>query len=123
MARNIAGAIEEVREHLEYVKPRTEDEALEAGQEALNQHIDGALIYTFDVLELWDGSTHPEVDMSSVDDIMSAVAMSTFYQLSEDWNDALYDGMDAYIKRHLSEDDWEDGEIDRDEALAIINGG
>lgn len=118
MAHTFADAVAAVREHIEYVKPTTEDEALEAGDTALQEYIDNALIYTSDVLELWDGNTHNEVTLSDYDDLMSAITASTYFQLREEWSDAVYDGIDAYIEDYL----YDPVGLDRDTALNIING-
>lgn len=110
--RNIYGATEEVAEHLEYIKPTNENDAIDAAREALEQYIDSALIYTSDILELWDGSTHEEVDLRDYKELMKAIIQSTYFQLREDWNDAILDGIDQYIG---------ETDLDRDEALAAMN--
>lgn len=118
MAHTFSDAVDAVREHIECIKPTTEDEALEAGDTALHEYIDNALTYTSDVMELWDGSTHDEVyTEDNTPDIMSLITDSTYFQLREDWSDAVYDGIDEYIEANLPDTD-----LDRDDALAQING-
>lgn len=111
--RNIYGATEEVAEYLDFMKPTNEEDALEAAYEALEQYIDSALIYTSDILELWDGSTHEEVDLRDYKELMPAIIMSTYFQLREDWGGAILDGLEQYV-----------GETDLslDDALAAMNG-
>lgn len=111
--RNIYGATEEVTDHLEYVKPTNEEDALEAAYEALEQYIDSALIYTADILELWDGGTHEEVGLGSHDDIMEAITLSTYLQLREDWGGAILDGIEQYVGQT---------DLSLDDALAVKNG-
>ena len=89
-------AVECIVEALEYVQPATPAQALETAEEALHEYIGTALIYTSDVLRLWDGSTHGEVDLSAYDDIMSAVIASTYFQLREDWAGAIDEGINEY---------------------------
>ena len=104
--RNIFGATEEVAEHLEYIKPTNENDAIEAAREALEQYIDSALIYTVYILELWDGSTHEDLYLQGYDDLMQAVTMSTYHQLLEDWGGAILDGIEQYVgQTDLSLDD------------------
>ena len=96
MTATYRGAVDCIVEALEYAQPATHEEALETADEALHEYIDNALIYTLDVLHLWDGSTHEEVGLSDYDTIMSAVIASTYFQLREDWADAIDDGVHEY---------------------------
>ena len=96
MTATYRGAVDHIVEALEYVQPDTHDEALETADEALHEYIDNALIYTRDILHLWDGSTHGEVDLSAYEDIMSAVIASTYFQLHEDWAGAIDEGISEY---------------------------
>lgn len=125
MTQNYWDTVDAIVEHLDYVKPEDELSAVDAAREALHESIDSALIYTSDVLKLWDGSTHEDVSLADYEDIMDAITASTYCQLSEDWDDAVYDGIDKHIDKHLTESQREareDGDINRDDALAIING-
>lgn len=115
---NIAGAIEAVAEHIRYVKPSYEAEALEAAYEALDEYIDSALIYTSDILDLWDGDTHYEVDVSAYKSIMEAVTASTFFQLRDEWEDAIYDGIDKAIQEARDGEDHHAS--DRDDLLHLL---
>ena len=96
MTATYRGAVDCIVESLEYVQPDTLEQALETAEEVLHEYIDSALIYTRDILELWDGSTHEEVVLSDYDNIMSAVIASTYFQLREDWADAIADGIREY---------------------------
>lgn len=98
------GAEFAITEALEYDKPETEDEAFEVAITALHEYIDNGLIYTHDILTLWDGSTHPEVDFSGHDDIMQALTESTYFQLREDWFDVAGDAVRAYLEARDEED-------------------
>lgn len=114
---SFTGAIDAIVEALEY---RAEDgyftgddpdsvfEILrEWGYSALSQYIDNGLIYTADILELWDGSTHENVYVDSAGnvDLMALVTQSTFFQLEEDWVEAVYDGIDDWLTRVTGKDD------------------
>ena len=115
--RTINDAIDAVREAMESERPDNENEAVEVGQQAIYDLIDCALIYTADILEYWDGSTHPDIcaGMGEVD-LMQLVTQSVALDLSEQWNDAIYDGIDAYIAAHFPQPDM----VTRDEALGYI---
>lgn len=117
---NYTDAVAAVREAIEYAKPTTETDALEAANEALDNFIDSSLIYTANVLELWDGSTHSDVEGQRVDrdlSILDIIRQSTYFQLREEWADAVFDGIDEYIEAHNLDDG-----LDRDDALEITNG-
>lgn len=120
--RTISDAIYAVREAMEDTKPTTEAEAIEAASEALDNLIDTALIYTSDILAYWDGSTHPEihVDRDNGIDLMALVTQSVAYDLRQQWESAIFDGIDGYIDAHLIHPNRDD--LDRDDALEIING-
>ena len=92
------GAVDCIVEALGYVQPAMLAQALETAEEALIEYIDNALIYTRDVLHLWDGTTHEEVGLSDYDTIMSAVTASTYFQLREDWAGAIDDGIREYAE-------------------------
>ena len=96
MTATYRGAVDCIVETLEYLQPDTLAQSLEAAEEALHEYIDNALIYTRDILHLWDGATHEEVDLSDHDTIMSAVIASTYFQLREDWAGAIDDGVREY---------------------------
>lgn len=89
---------------------------LETAQQALSQYIDNGLIYTADILELWDGSTHEIVTTfdGSVD-LMQMVTASTAWQLEEDWAEAVYDAIDDWLTNVT-------GHEDRAEALDALTG-
>lgn len=109
--------IDAMVEQLNYSKPTTESEAIEVAEEALSNYIDNELIYTYRILELWDGTTNDNITMSDYDDIMSAISASTYFQLTEQWADGVYDAIDKYIEVNLSNPTG-----DRDEDLEKING-
>lgn len=125
---SFTGAISAIVEALEYRKdeiladsigdnPDSVFETLmEWGYQALSEYIDNGLIYTLDILELWDGSTNENVyhEGGSVD-LMALVTQSTFHQLSEDWADAVYDGADAWLTSVTGKDD-------RADALSALTG-
>ena len=115
--RTINDAIEAVREAMESERPDNETDAVELAQQAIHYLIDAALIYTADILEYWDGSTHPDIfaGMGEVD-LMQLVTQSVALDLAEQWNDAIYDGIDAYIAAHFPQPDM----VTRDEALEHI---
>ena len=96
MTATYRGAVDCIVETLEYLQPDTLAQSLEAAEEALYEYIDNALIYTRDILHLWDGATHEEVDLFGHDTIMSAVIASTYFQLREDWAGAIDDGVREY---------------------------
>ena len=123
MAINFKGAVEAVQEALEISPPWDEARALELAREALAEYVDGGLIYTRDILELWDGSTHDVVVLSDgYDDIMGAITASVYWQMMEEMDEAVGDGIDSWIASELTRlglaDEFEDG--DRDEQIAAI---
>lgn len=110
-------AIADMMQALEHDKPDTETTALDVANDALHTFVDNQLIYTSNILDLWDGSTHENVLLEEHSDILSAVIASTYFQLMDDLNDAIYDAVDAYIEEHLP-----GTELNRDDALDAING-
>ncbi len=120
MARTYTDAVEAVTEYIIAEQPDNEAEALDQAQTALHEFIDMALIYTADVLELWDGTTNENVAPADYDNITDAIVASTYFQLSEEWSDAVYDGIDAAILEYLT--DWDSDEMSRDDALAYVFG-
>ena len=115
--RTINDAIYAVRDAMESERPDNENEALEVAQQAIDYLIDCALIYTVDILEYWDGSTHPDIYAGEGEvDLMQLVTQSVALDLAEQWNDAIYDGIDAYIAAHFPHPDM----VTRDEALEHI---
>ena len=96
MTATYRGAVDCIVEALEYVQPDTREQASETAEEALHEYIDNSLIYTRDILHLWDGSTHEEIGLADYDTIMSAVIASTYFQLREDWAGAIDDGIREY---------------------------
>lgn len=113
-------AVEAVTEYIIAEQPDNEAEALDQAQTALHEFIDTALICTADVLELWDGTTNENIVLTDYDSITDAIIASTYFQLSEDWADAIYDGIDAAILEYLT--DWDSDELSRDDALAYVFG-
>lgn len=99
MIASYSGAVRHIVEALGEAQPATPEQAREAADEALHEYIDNALIYTTDVLLLWDGTTHEEVDLSDYDSIMSALIASTYFQLRGDWADTVDDGVREYAGR------------------------
>ena len=93
MAATYHRAVECIAEALEYAQPDTLAQALETADEALHEYIDNALIYTRDILHLWDGTTHEDVELSDYGTIMTAVIASTYFQLREDWAGAIDQGI------------------------------
>lgn len=115
--RTINDAIDAVREAMEYSRPDNENEAVEVAQQAIYDLVDCALIYTADILEYWDGSTHPDIYAGEGEvDLMQLVTQSVALDLAEQWNDAIYDGIDAYIAAHYAHPDM----VTREEALEQI---
>lgn len=90
-------AVDYISDRIRDERPTTEVEAIEVARDELRDVIDNALIYHSNTLELWDGSTDENIILSDYDDIMSAITASTYFQLSEQWSDAVYDGIDAVI--------------------------
>ena len=124
MTINFNGAVEAVRERMEYATPDNEVSAVEEAREALAEYVDGGLVYTRDILDLWDGSTHESVSLSDgYDDIMGAVTASVYWQMMEDLDDAIFDGVDEWIASELTRlglaEEFEDE--DRDEQLKAIH--
>lgn len=124
MARTYIGAVEAVAERIIGERPDNESEALDVAQTALREFIDSALIYTAGVLELWDETTNENVALADYDSIMDAIIASTYFQLLEDWADAIYDGIDDAIDAAYLEcpADWDSDDWDRDDALAHVFG-
>lgn len=87
----------------------------EWGYSALSTYIDNGLIYTADILELWDGSTHDNVMLERETDLMRLVTYSVACQLEEDWVAAVYDGADEWLTSVTGKDD-------RAEALDVLTG-
>src|SRR5690606_163602 len=128
-----ADVVDAVREAVLEAQPTTEADAVEAAEEELSASIDRALIYTTDILALWDRGTHENVEADYLAglaqmaaeqqalDLMALIAQSTAWQLADEWADAVYDGIDAAIREYIR--DWGgpgDYGIDRDEALAVL---
>lgn len=112
-------AVEAILERFDDETPDSEAQAMEDGHEALTEYIDSRLVYTFDILELWDGSTHEEVYING--DIMDAITQSTFLQLQEEWNDAIYDALEHFIDSRCDALDIDkDSLSDGDEQLEAI---
>ena len=125
MTINFNGAVEAVREALyaSHAVIDSEASAVEEAREALEEYVDTGRIYTRDILDLWDGSTHENVVLSDgYDDIMGAITASVYWQMMEEMDDAIFDGVDAWIASELTRlglaDEFE-GE-DRDEQIAAI---
>ena len=123
MTINSFSAKDAIKEHLDYAMPEDENAATDSANDALHEYIDGGLIYYRDILELWDGNTHAEVFVEGGADIMDLITLSTYYQLREDWDWAIYDAIDAWLDEHpakIGREDWED--LDRaDRFNAIAN--
>jgi|SRR5690606_10117520 len=117
-----ADVVDAVREAVLEAQPTTEADAVEAAEGELSASIDRALIYTADILALWDGGTHENVEAGERPlDIMELIVQSTAWQLMDEWADAVYDGIDAAIREYIR--DWGgpgDYGIGRDEALAVL---
>lgn len=120
MTISFNGAVSAVAEAMSEHQPQTEDDALQRGDEALWEYIDSGLIYTSDVLTLWDGSTDENVyhDANAPLNIMDLITQSTIYQLRAEWTDAVWDGVDQWIESHPGHDA---NESDRDVALATLH--
>ena len=101
--RTFNNAVYAVRESLESERPDNENDAVEVGQQAIHYLIDCALTYTADILEYWDGSTHPATYAGEGElDLMDLVTQSVALDLAEQWNDAIYDGIDQWIASELN---------------------
>lgn len=124
MTRTYTDAAEAVAEAVTLERPDSENEALEVAQTALHEFIDTALIYTADVLEIWDETTNENIVLADYDSIADAIIASTYFQLLEDWADAVYDGIDDAIDAAYREcpTDWDSDDWDRDDALAHVFG-
>ena len=121
MTINATGAKDAIKEALDYGKPEDEDAATDMGGEALREYIDSGLIYYRDILELWDGNTHAEVYFEGSADIMDLITQSTYLQLREEWDCAIYDAMDEWLDAHpakIGRDDWDN--LDRDDRFDVI---
>ena len=126
--RTINDAIYAVREAMESERPDNENEAVEVGQQAIHYLIDCALTYTVDILEYWDGSTHPDIYAGDGEvDLMELVTQSVALDLSEQWNDAIYDGIDQWITSELNGVDLPayglSEDSSRDDLLNLIHNG
>lgn len=126
--RTINDAVYAVRESLESERPDNENEAVEVGQQAIYYLIDCALTYTADILEYWDGSTHPDIYAGEGElDLMQLVTQSVALDLAEQWNDAIYDGIDQWIASELNGVDLVAYELSddssRDDLLNLIHNG
>lgn len=91
-------AYDAIVEALNAAEPDNENEAQEVADTALHEYIDTELTYTYRVLELWDGSTHEEVDTADYETIMDAIIASTYYQLREDWQEYLESAVEEYVE-------------------------
>lgn len=117
------GAMDAIVEHLDYVKPENEVDAMDTAGDSLREYIDNGLIYSGDVLELWNGDTNENVLMEDYSNLMDAVTASTYYQLCEDWDWTVYDGMDAWLDiarpDNIPNAFW--GEMSRDDRFRYIS--
>ena len=111
-----------IKEALDWSKPEDENAATDTASEALHEYIDNGLIYFRDIMQLWDGNTHAEVFVEGGEDIMDLITLSTYYQLREEWNWAIYDTIDAWLDEHpakIGREDWADlDRADRFDAIA-----
>ena len=101
--------------------PEDENAATDSAEEALHAYIDNGLTYYHDILELWDGNTHDEVYFEGSADIMNLITQSTYFQLREEWDWAIYDAIDEWLEEHpakIGREDWED--LDRAERFDVI---
>ena len=108
-------------EALDYDMPEDENAAADAASDALHAYIDNGLIYYRDILQLWDGNTHAEVFVEEGADIMNLITQSTYFQLCEDWDWAIYDAIDEWLDVHhakIGHDDW--AHLDRAERFDAI---
>ena len=123
-ARMFQSALDSVKERLGWEKPENGESAEDAAREALHEFIDGSLIYTSDILKLWDGSTHENMHLSTHSDLLQAITESTFWQLLDELDGAVWDGIDEYIveeftRRGMPLDSFDARE--RDELLNELN--
>ena len=126
--RTFNDAVYAVRESLESERPDNENDAVEVGQQAIHYLIDCALTYTADILEYWDGSTHPATYAGEGElDLMDLVTQSVALDLAEQSNDAMYDGNDEWIESKLDGVDLVAYELSedssRDDLLDLIHNG
>lgn len=105
-------AQEAMVESLNHHIPCSESHAEDIAREALLEEIDTGLIYTHDILELWDCSTHENIVLSDFDDIMAAITASTAEQLMEDYDCLVFDSIDEYILENINLHDL-DEKVDR----------
>ena len=110
-----------IKEALDYDMPEDENAATDSAEEALHAYIDNGLIYYHDILALWDGNTHAEVYFEGSADIMNLITQSTYFQLREEWDWAIYDTIDEWLEEHpakIGREDWSD--LDRAERFDVI---
>ena len=121
MTINAFSAKDAIVEALDYDMPEDENAATDSASEALHAYIDNGLIYYRDILQLWDGNTHAEVFVEEGADIMDLVTQSTYFQLCEEWDWAIYDAIDEWLNDHpakIGHEEWED--LDRAERFDAI---
>ena len=121
MTIDAVSAKDAIKEHLDYGMPEDEDTATDSASDALHEYIDNGLIYYSDILKLWDGNTHAEVFVEEGADIMNLITQSTYFQLREDWDWAIYDAIDEWLDEHpakIGREDWSD--LDRAERFDVI---
>ena len=109
MTINAFSAKDAIKEHLDYTMPEDENSAIDSASEALHGYIDNGLTYYRDILELWDGNTRAEVYFEGSEDILDLIIQSTYFQLREDWDWAIYDAIDAWLEEHpakIGREDW-----------------
>ena len=68
---------------------------------SLEELIDSSLIYDYDILELWNGDTHENVDYDG--DLMGAIRMSTFYQIRDEHLEHIDEHIEDDIKYYATE--------------------
>lgn len=74
-----------------------DDESLvESARESFYEWVDGALVYTSDIIESWVAYGSPEPEEMS-DSISASITMALFHAIIEDNEENLYDVLDEVI--------------------------
>lgn len=98
MATTYNDALEHVLEALEHSGPSRED-----ADRALHEFID-ARLGSSELYDLWDGSTHYEVNLAQHETIYEAVVSSTYFQLMDQWGDAVNEALEIMEAEEDDED-------------------
>lgn len=89
--------------------------------ERLHEEIDANLIYTSDIIDVWDGETHDNVDFRDADSISDLITESVYWQLRYSNEIAKYDALDMFLDAKHSATGCTELHYDRDETIDCIN--